>query len=144
DQFHFKGYFLFTIPCSIASTLATFGAYHKTRSKRMDTGTAAITTKDCNAPIPPPPILMRMVAIVAMMTAQNKRTTLGGFPSPVTAMEIEYDIESTVVTTNNVVKIKKMEGIMAPNGICSAIAMIALGNPPTSKGPLTEPGLFNS
>src|SRR5699024_5416013 len=106
-------YFFRTMTCSIARTITTVGAYQMTSSNRIDTGTAAITTNDCKASIPPPPILIKMAAIVAIITAQNTRTGLIGFSSPVTAIEIEYAIESTVVTTNKVVKIKKIEGIMS-------------------------------
>src|SRR5699024_10545982 len=128
----------------MASTLAIFGAYQTTGRERIETGTAAITTKDCKASIPPPPILIRIVAMAAIIIAQNKRIGLGGFSSPVTVIEIEYDIESTVVITNKVVKIRKTLGIINPSGICSAMAIIALGKPPSSKGTLTEFTLFNS
>src|SRR5690625_3004924 len=85
-----------------------------------------------------------MAAIVAIMTAQNSRMTFGGFPTPVTHMEIEYDMESTVVTTNSVVKNKKTEDMMNPNDNCTAIAMIPLDTPHALNTRLTEPTVFNS
>lgn len=69
----------------------------------MDTGTAVTTMNDCNALILPSPMYKRIAATVPIISDQKTRKLILGSPSPVTAIEIEYAIESPVVTTNKIV-----------------------------------------
>ena len=78
---------------------------HRVGSIINPTGTAVTTIKDCNAPIPPDPILIKIAATAPMVMAQNTLILLGGSSCPVTQMAMDKDIESPVVARKRKIKI---------------------------------------
>ena len=100
----------------MAKTCAILGAVHSTGSIIIEMGTAVTTINDCKASILPSPILIKITEITPIIMTQNKRINLGGFPSPVTAIEMEYDIESAVVITKTNVKINMANTKTSPKG----------------------------
>ncbi len=93
--------------CSLYNFLAILTPPHKVGSIINPTGTAVMTIKDCSAPIPPDPILIRIAATAPMVIAQNTLMLLGGSSSPVTQMAMDKDIESPVVARKRKIRIRK-------------------------------------
>src|SRR5699024_5570548 len=130
--------------CSIASFLAILGAVHIIGSIRIDIGTAVTTINDCKASILPSPILIRMIDIAPIMNTQKTRITFGGSPSPVTAMEMEKDMESAVETTNTSVRTSKINTNNDLQGSLYEVVITAADDISSINGVLPQPLLINS